>query len=149
MFPPLSIALNARPRAGNLCGSGSLKDRLPTLAKSSFLVLSGSLSGKQRANWIGSLMSGSAIWAMTAPSSNSTIEWMIDSGWTTTLILSTGMSNSHFASITSKPLFIMVAESMVIFAPMSQFGCFRAMSFVALAMLSLSQVLNGPPDAVR
>ena len=44
------------------------------------------------------------------------------SRWTTTWIFSSGISKSQEASMTSRPLFISVAESMVIFAPMSQLG---------------------------
>ena len=51
--------------------------------------------------------------------------------------------------MTSRPLFISVAESMVIFLPMSQFGCFRASDTLAVFSLSTSQSLNAPPDAVR
>ena len=47
-------------------------------------------------------------------------------GWTTTSIWSGSRSKSHLASITSSPLFIRVAESMVIFGPMDQLGCFSA-----------------------
>ena len=43
----------------------------------------------------------------------------------------------------------MVAESMVIFAPMFQLGCCRARSLPADSMRSRDQVRNGPPDAVR
>ena len=43
----------------------------------------------------------------------------------------------------------MVAESMVIFAPIDQFGCFSACSRVAARIASSVQVRNGPPDAVR
>ena len=56
--------------------------------------------------------------------------------------------NSQRASIISKALLTMVAESMVIFAPMSQLGWRRASAAVALAMRSGSQVRNGPPEAV-
>ena len=73
----------------------------------------------------------------------------MDSGCTTTLIFSTGMSNIQRASITSKPLFIMVEESMVTFAPMLQLGCLSAWAAVAAAICSLLQLRNGPPDAVR
>ena len=73
----------------------------------------------------------------------------MDSGWTTTFILSPLVPNSHLASMISRPLFIIVAESMVILLPMLQFGCLRACAGVAAAMSSLLQVLNGPPEAVR
>ena len=98
---------------------------------------------------MGSRMSGQPSCAITAPSTNSTIEWMIDSGWTTTLIWSGVRSKSHLASMTSKPLFIMVAESMVTLLPMFQLGCLRACAAVAPAIFWRSQVRNGPPEAVR
>ena len=70
------------------------------------------------------------------------------SGWTSTPIRSTGRSNSQRASITSKPLFMSVAESIVIFAPMSQFGCASACSGVAAASASALAFRKGPPEAV-
>jgi hypothetical protein len=45
-------------------------------------------------------------------------------------------------------LFIIDAESMVIFWPMLQFGCFSACASVACSISALAQVRNGPPDAV-
>jgi hypothetical protein len=51
--------------------------------------------------------------------------------------------------MSSSPLFMSVAESIVTFRPMAQRGCRRASSGV-LAARSLSGVLrNGPPEAVR
>ena len=47
------------------------------------------------------------------------------------LISSTPKPNSQCASITSRPLFMSVAESMVIFAPMFQVGCRMASATVA------------------
>ena len=38
--------------------------------------------------------------------------------------------------MTSRPLFIIEAESMVIFCPMLQFGCFSACASVACSMLA-------------
>lgn len=49
----------------------------------------------------------------------------------------------------SSPLFIMVAESTEIFAPMLKFGWATACSGVACAICSADQVRNGPPDDVR
>lgn len=49
----------------------------------------------------------------------------------------------------SKPLFIMVAESMVILLPIFQFGWFSACSTVTYSKASLVWFLNGPPDAVK
>ena len=57
-------------------------------------------------------------------------------------------SNNHFASIISKPLFIIEAESIVIFAPIVQFGCLKACAFVTVASSSSVFRRNGPPEAV-
>src|SRR3546814_15845231 len=46
-------------------------------------------------------------------------------------------------------LFIMVAESTEILAPMSQFGWATAWAGVAAAIAAMLAVRNGPPDAVR
>ena len=54
---------------------------------------------------MGRRMSGGDNWASTLPSTNSTNEWMTDSGWMTTARRSAGMSNSQRASITSRALF--------------------------------------------
>ena len=60
------------------------------------------------------------------------------------------------ARLTSNPLFVIVALSSVIFAPMSQLGC--VVAFACTALLSASHIrnnssfvksLNAPPDAVR
>ena len=56
------------------------------------------------ASAIGSRMSGGLAWAIVEPSTNSTIEWITDCGWTTTSIASYGTSNSSCASITSSAL---------------------------------------------
>ena len=93
-------------------------------------------------------MSGIPSCAFTAPSSNCTMEWMTDCGCTTTSIWSGRTPNSHLASITSNPLFIMEAESIVILAPMSQLGCFSACALVTVVSCSIVQVRNGPPEAV-
>ena len=47
---------------------------------------------------------------------------MIDWGWTTTSICSYGVPNRWWASISSSPLFIRVAESIVILPPIAQVG---------------------------
>ncbi len=60
--------------------------------------------------------------AIIEPSTISTIEWTTDCGWTTTSMRLGGTSNSQRASMTSSPLFISVAESMVIFGPIFQVG---------------------------
>ncbi len=53
------------------------------------------------------------------------------------------------ASINSRPLFIIVALSMVIFAPMLQFGWRTARSGVTSRVCSSVQPRNGPPEPVR
>ena len=58
------------------------------------------------------------------------------------------MSTSQCASIISSALLNMLAESMVIFAPIDQFGCLAACARVAFCICSRVQVRNGPPDAV-
>ena len=52
------------------------------------------------------------------------------------------------ASMISSPLFIRVAESMVIFAPMVQLGCFRASAAVTCSSSSKLRPKNGPPEQV-
>src|SRR5262245_51369707 len=86
--------------------------------------------------------------AITEPSRYSTIEWMIDWGWTRTWTCSGVRSKSQRASMTSSPLFINVAESTVIFAPIFHVGCWRASSTLTRASSSFGIVRNGPPDAV-
>ena len=83
--------------------------------------------------------------AFTLPSVNSTIEWMIDCGWSNTEIRSAGVPNSQWASITSNPLFTSVDESIVIFAPMSHWGWRRACSTVTFASSSARKSRNAPP----
>ena len=52
------------------------------------------------------------------------------------------------ASMNSSPLFIMVAESTLIFAPMLQFGWLTAISGVTSRVCSRVQPRNGPPEPV-
>ena len=51
--------------------------------------------------------------------------------------------------MTSRPLFISVAESIVILPPMSQVGCCSACSTVTDSSSARERPRNGPPDAVR
>ena len=70
-------------------------------------------------------------------------------GWTTTSMRSYGTSNSQCASITSRPLFISVAESTVIFAPIVHVGCASACSRRDRRQLARApSPRNGPPEAV-
>ena len=50
------------------------------------------------------------------------MEWIVDCGCTMTSTLAGGMWNNRQASMTSKPLFISVAESMVMRLPIFQVG---------------------------
>ena len=94
-------------------------------------------------------MSGEPSWATTEPSRNSTRPWITDCGWTTTSSASGPSANRWWASISSRPLFIRVAELIVIFGPIVQVGCLSACSTVTLRIASSDQVRNGPPEAVR
>ena len=51
--------------------------------------------------------------------------------------------------MTSSPLLTSVEESIVIFLPIDQFGCFKASSTFISARSSAFFPRNGPPDAVR
>ena len=70
------------------------------------------------------------------------------SGGSTTSIRSYGTPKRKCASITSRPLFASVAESIVIFGPMIQVGCASASSGVTSASSSRVRPRNGPPLAV-
>ena len=85
---------------------------------------------------------------MTDPSTYSTMECTTLWGWITTSMLEAGALKSHCASMTSRPLFIIVAESTEILRPMTQFGCAHASSGVTEAKRSSGSVRNGPPEAV-
>ena len=69
-------------------------------------------------------------------------------GWISTSIFSAGAPNSQCASMTSRPLFIIVAESTDIFRPITHFGCAQAWSGVMSCSVDGSRVRNGPPEAV-
>src|SRR4029077_15324529 len=103
--------------------------------------------GKPRAYSIGRRMSGFDSCALVAPSVNSTIECTIDCGCTTTSMRSKPTPNSSLASITSRPLFISVDESTVIFGPIDHVGWASASSTVAVDSRSAGPSRNGPPLA--
>ena len=85
-------------------------------------------------------MSATPSWAITQPSMYSTIECTIDCGCTTTCTWSGATSNSQRASMISSPLFISVAESIVILAPIFQVGCWSASSTVTVASSRLGRL---------
>ena len=93
-------------------------------------------------------MSGCPSCASTEPSTYSTSEWMTLCGWMTTSIARRGTPNSQCASITSRPLFIIVAESTEILRPIDQFGCAHASSGVTAPNCASGRSRNGPPEAV-
>ena len=51
--------------------------------------------------------------------------------------------------MTSRPLFMSVAESTVILRPMLQLGCFRASATLTVFSFSTGQSRKAPPEAVR
>ncbi len=70
-------------------------------------------------------------------------------GCTSTSTWLTGRPYRWQASMTSSPLFMRLAESTEILAPMLQFGWFRAWAGVTEARKAASLPRNGPPEAVR
>ena len=70
-------------------------------------------------------------------------------GWITVSSFSGGQLNSQCASISSRPLFIMVALSTEILRPICQLGCFTACSGVMAGKSAKSVCRKGPPEAVR
>ena len=93
-------------------------------------------------------MSGGDACARVEPSGNSTIEWIIDCGCTTTSIRSNGMSNSRWASITSSPLLTRVAELVVMTGPIAKLGWARASVTVTRSRSARLRPRKGPPLAV-
>ena len=130
--------------------SGRSNSSRPARARSSDGSGAPHRSGYENAYWIGRRMSVTPSCAITDPSTSSTIECTIDCGWTSTSMRSAATSNSQRASITSSPLFISVAESMVIFGPIRHVGWRSASAAVTRARASAARCSrNGPPDAVR
>ena len=144
-----SRARNASRRHGNSSQSGGWNSSAPARVRSRNGTGAAHRSGYENAYWMGSRMSVVPSWASIDPSANSTSEWTIDCGCTTTSICAAGIPNSQCASITSRPLFMSVAESTVIFGPICQVGCRKASAGVTSARLALVRPRNGPPDAVR
>ena len=89
-------------------------------------------------------MSGWPRCASAAPSHSCTRACTIDCGCTTTSMRSYGVPKRQWASITSRPLFIRVAESIVIFPPMAQVGWRSACSTVTPSSSSRARPRNGP-----
>ena len=90
-------------------------------------------------------MSGTPRCAFTEPSTYSIMECTQLCGCTTTRTASAPTPKRWQASMTSRPLFMSVAESMEIFGPMFQVGCARASSRVTCASCPRSRPRKGPP----
>ena len=93
-------------------------------------------------------MSVTEICARIEPSMNSTSECTVDWGWMVTRTLAGGRLKRRQASMISKPLFIMVAESMVMRWPITQVGCLSACAGVMCSNSAAGVERKGPPDAV-
>ena len=107
-------------------------------------------SGQFSAKPIAPRMSEGPSWAMIEPSVNSTMRMDDRLRMDQHLDLRRGRtSKSARASITSSALLNIVALSIEIRSPMSQFGCARAWAGVAAAIRASDQSRNGPPEAVR
>ena len=76
------------------------------------------------------------------------MEWMTLWRWMTTSTFSGGTPNSRMASMYSRPLFIRVAQSTVIFSPMVQLGWRRASARVFPAISPRVRPKKGPPEQV-
>jgi hypothetical protein len=147
--PPSRAAFSPSARAGKRARSGGSKVSREKSSMRNSTKEGPRRRGQVSAYWIGTRMSGRPICATIDPSTNSTMEWTIDCGWTATSIRDGSTSKSQRASTSSSALFMRVADSIVIFGPIDQVGCLRASSGEAAAIASLDQVRNGPPEAVR
>src|ERR687898_3319382 len=145
---PSRPARTARSNRGKVARSSGWNSRVVARAQSIRPTGRSSRSGQPRARPIGSRMSGMESWATVEPSHHSTMAWTMLWGWTTTSMRSYGTSNSRWASITSRPLFIRVAELTVITGPIAQVGWASAWAGVTSASSAAERPRNGPPEAV-
>src|SRR6185312_11646545 len=123
---PASAACMASFRQGKASRSGGSKSRVSLARISKGSTPASSRSGQPSPWAMGVRMSGFESCASTDPSSYSTMEWITLWGCTTTSTCSGPVPNNQQASITSRPLFIMVAESTDILRPMFQVGWAQA-----------------------
>src|SRR5699024_8151828 len=131
--PPSAAACRANDTAGNTASSNGSKVQLAAVSHRHGGAAAGTRCGQCNANEIGRRMSGGLACAMVDPSRKVTIECTTDCGCTTTSIRSAATPNNNCASISSSPLFTMVAELMVTTGPMSHVGCAIACSSVTSA----------------
>ena len=110
-------------------------------------TLSSKLSASSfTAERIGSVISGGESCAYTEPLLILIIEWITDCLCIVTSISFASKPKRKPASITSSPLFASVAESMEIFLPIFQVGCFTASCHFMFSRFFRPR--KGPPDAV-
>src|SRR5579871_4372799 len=146
--PPLRAACSASAKHRNLTRSGASKRSAPWRTRSKDSTPDSIRSGHASAWAMGVRMSGLLSWASVEPSTYSTSEWTMLSGCTSTSTAPGGRPNNSWASMSSRPLFISVAESTEILRPMTQRGWAQASSAVTAARRSLGTRRNGPPEAV-
>ncbi len=134
---PAVRAERAMRSAGKRSSSGAVNVSCPIAARSSLGAGQSIRSGQAQAQAIGERMSGGPSCASVEPSVYSTMLCTTDCGCTSTSMRVAGMPKRYEASIISRPLFIIVAESTEILAPMLQLGWATACSGVAAAMASI------------
>ena len=134
--------------AGKASSSSGSKSHDCALVQSTGTSASAMRSGQLRPSAIGTSIRGGPACAIVEPSTNSTIEWIICCGCTTTSMRSNGMSKSRCASMTSSPLLTSVAEFVVMTRPIAKFGWASACSGVTSASSARVRPRNGPPLAV-
>jgi len=146
--PPSRAASSASASAGKRSVSGCSNARPASAVRSSAPTPASRRSGHARACAMGVRMSAWPSSASTEPSTYCTSECTTLCGWTTTSTCSGAAANSQQASMTSRPLFIIVAESTEILRPMAQLGWAQASSGVTAASVSGARRKNGPPEPV-
>src|SRR5699024_8551569 len=123
-------------KLGNKVCFGSSKCRAASLANFKRGAPEPIRSGQTKACAIGVLISWLPSCANTEPSTYSTMNCTTLSGCTSTSTCSCCTANNQQASISSRPLFIKLAESTEIFCPIDQLGCLTAMAGVTVANCS-------------
>ncbi len=159
--PPASPARYARPRHGKRSRSGSRNSQVPRIGQPRCVPTSRPrraprtspgrvmpVGAASTAYAMGRRMSVGPNCAFRLPSRKRTAAWIRLCGCTTTPTCDSGRPYRLAHSMTSSPLFISVALSIVTFGPMLHDGCFSACSGVT-PLRSAGPSRNGPPDAVR
>ena len=147
--PPARAAACASTRLGKRPKSGAQKSKRAVRIRSRKLTPQAIRPGHASAWAIGVRMSGEPNCASIEPSTYSTSECTMLCRWTTTSTCPGARPKSRHASISSRPLFMSVAESTEIFRPITHFGCAQACSGVTAASASCGVSRKGPPEAVN